>query len=90
LWSLYAFLRTPDDYTNVIHTAVAVGGDVDTTAAMAGAIAGARTGLDAIPATIVGRLNDRGQWRSNELIDLARQLWQLKVVGATEGRGSRR
>jgi ADP-ribosylglycohydrolase len=90
LWSLYAFLRAPDDYTDVIHTAVIVGGDVDTTAAMAGAIAGARNGLGAIPETIVGRLNDRGQWRSDELIDLARRLWQRKVVEATDGRGSRR
>lgn len=80
LWSLYAFLRAPDDYTDVIHTAVIVGGDVDTTAAMAGAIAGARNGLDAIPEAIVARLNDRGQWRSDELIDLARRLWQRKVV----------
>jgi ADP-ribosylglycohydrolase len=46
---------------------------------MAGAIAGARNGLDAIPETIVGRLNDRGQWRSGELIDLARRLWLRKV-----------
>ena len=80
MWSLYAFLRAPDDYTEVIHTAVAAGGDVDTTAAMAGAIAGARNGLDAIPAMIVQRLNDRGQWRSGDLIDLARRLWRRKVA----------
>ena len=33
LWSLYAFLRTPDDYWATVCTAIAVGGDVDTTAA---------------------------------------------------------
>ena len=80
LWSLYAFLRAPDDYIKVIYTAIIVGGDVDTTAAMAGAIAGARNGLDAIPAIIVERLNDRGQWRSGDLIDLARRLWRQKVA----------
>jgi ADP-ribosylglycohydrolase len=80
LWSLYAFLRAPDDYTKVIYTAIIAGGDVDTTAAMAGAIAGARNGLNAVPATIVERLNDRGQWRSDDLIDLAGRLWRLKVV----------
>ena len=37
LWSLYAFARSPDDYWQTILTAIAVGGDVDTTAAMAGA-----------------------------------------------------
>lgn len=78
LWSLYAVLRSPDDYIRVIHTAVAVGGDVDTTAAMAGAIAGARNGLGAIPAALVASLNDRGQWRADDLIDLARRLWRLK------------
>ena len=45
LWSLYSFLRSPDDYWGAISTAIAVGGDVDTTAAMTGAIAGTRVGL---------------------------------------------
>jgi ADP-ribosylglycohydrolase len=78
LWSLYAFLRSPGDYIRVIHTAVAVGGDVDTTAAMAGAIAGARNGLGAIPAALIEPLNDRGQWRPDALIGLARRFWRLK------------
>lgn len=80
LWSLYAFLRSPDDYIRVIHTAVAVGGDVDTTAAMAGAIAGAKNGINAIPAALIEPLNDRGQWRSDDLIGLARRLWRLKAA----------
>ena len=37
-WSLYAFLRTPDDYWATVCTAIAVGGDTDTMAAIAGAI----------------------------------------------------
>jgi ADP-ribosylglycohydrolase len=42
LWSIYAFLRAPDDYLDTVCVAIAAGGDVDTTAAMAGAIGGVR------------------------------------------------
>lgn len=41
LWSLYSFLRTPEDYWETVCTAIVAGGDEDTTAAMAGAISGA-------------------------------------------------
>ena len=44
-WALYSFLRSPEDYWETICTAIAVGGDVDTTAAMAEAISGAHMGL---------------------------------------------
>jgi ADP-ribosylglycohydrolase len=70
LWSLYSFLRTPNDYRETICTAIAVGGDVDTTAAMAGAISGARNGLEAIPPKWAERLEDRGTWTYDELIAL--------------------
>ena len=53
LWSLYSFLTSPDDYWETICTAVVVGGDVDTTAAMAGAISGAHLGISAIPSAFV-------------------------------------
>ncbi|MDP9474905.1 MAG: ADP-ribosylglycohydrolase family protein [Actinomycetota bacterium] len=56
LWSLYSFLRSPEDYRQTIRTAIAVGGDVDTTAAMAGAISGAYLGLEAIPHNLARRL----------------------------------
>ena len=79
VWSLYAFLRTPDDYVRAIHTAIGVGGDVDTTAAMTGAIAGARNGIAAIPPELAGRLTDQGTWGRVELEDLARRLWRLKT-----------
>lgn len=58
LWSLYAFARTPDDFWQTICTAIAVGGDVDTTAAMAGAISGARLGLAAIPEQPAEKVHD--------------------------------
>jgi poly(ADP-ribose) glycohydrolase ARH3 len=47
--ALYCFLRHPDSYERVIHEAVFIGGDTDTIASMAGAIAGAFLGEQAIP-----------------------------------------
>ena len=80
-WSLYAFLRTPDDYWEAVLTAIAGGGDVDTTAAMTGAIAGARGGLAAVPDGLARRLNDRGTWTYDELVGLAGEAWRLKTRG---------
>ena len=70
-WSLYAFLRTPDDYWSTVCTAIAAGGDTDTMAAIAGAIAGARLGAAALPGELLARLNDRGAWGAAELMALA-------------------
>jgi len=79
LWSLYSFLRTPDDYWETICTAIAVGGDVDTTAAMAGAISGAYLGLDAIPSHLSKYLTDRGTWGFDKLVELAHQCYEIRV-----------
>ncbi len=79
LWSLYSFLRTPDDYWETICTAIGVGGDVDTTAAMAGAISGAYLGIDAIPSEITRRLTDQGKWGLDELVDLAHQCYEIRM-----------
>lgn len=81
LWSLYAVLRTPDDYRQAIHTAIVPGGDVDTTAAMTGAIAGARNGLRSLPQTLAHLLNDRGAWQLGDLVELSHRLWRLKAEG---------
>ena len=78
LWSLYSFLRTPDDYWETIRTAIAVGGDVDTTAAMAGAISGAYVGLDGIPAHLAERLTDRRTWGLAELVELADRCFDVR------------
>jgi ADP-ribosylglycohydrolase len=79
LWSLYSFLRSPEDYWETIRTAIAVGGDVDTTAAMAGAISGAHLGLGAVPRKLVARLTDRGFWGLPELTDLAGKCYEIKM-----------
>jgi ADP-ribosylglycohydrolase len=78
LWSLYSFFREPDDYWATISTAIAVGGDVDTTAAMAGAISGAYLGLDALPLQHASRLTDRGTWGLSDLVALAHGCHALK------------
>ncbi len=67
LWSVYCALRHPDDFMAAICEAIAVGGDVDTTAAMTGAIVGARVGVDALPAADVAAINDQGRWTASEL-----------------------
>ncbi len=71
LWSLYSFLRSPDDYWDTICTAIAVGGDTDTMAAIAGAMGGARLGPGALPAHLLERLTDRGDWGAQRLTELA-------------------
>jgi ADP-ribosylglycohydrolase len=72
LWSLYSFLRSPDDYWETICTAIGVGGDTDTMAAIAGAISGARLGVAALPGTLLPYLTDQGDWGADQLADLAR------------------
>ena len=71
LWSLYAFLRSPEDYWETICTAIAVGGDTDTMAAMAGAISGARAGAGSLPPELLAHLTDRGEWDAAALAELA-------------------
>ncbi len=71
LWSLYSFLRYPQSYWEAISTALSVGGDVDTTAAMTGAISGAYLGIQKLPRHLIEKLNDNGTWKHNDLIQLA-------------------
>ncbi len=72
-WTLYAFLRSPDDYWDAVCTAIAIGGDTDTMAAMTGAIAGARIGVQGLPVALLSRLTDRGSWDAAALERLARE-----------------
>lgn len=80
-WSLYAFLRHPDDYWAAVCTAIAVGGDTDTMGAIAGALAGARNGTAALPTGWVSRVHDRGAWGAAELGALARRCGRLVGAG---------
>lgn len=67
-WSL----RITDSLEEAIVTAVALGEDTDTTGAVAGALAGAHYGLDAIPARWQNRLQHR-----DRLSELALRLLHL-------------
>jgi len=78
LWSLYSFLRFRDDYWDTIRTAIVVGGDVDTTAAMAGAISGAYLGLNAIPDHLARFIHDNNTWGYAELLALADRCHEIK------------
>ena len=73
LASLYAFLQHPNDYCATVDRAIRVGGDVDTTAAIAGAICGAHNGVDAIPGHLVAGVKD-----SAEIKDLGARLFAAR------------
>jgi ADP-ribosylglycohydrolase len=77
VWSLYAFLRDPDDYWSAVCTAIGAGGDTDTMAAITGAMAGARLGPSVLPGELIGQLNDRGRWRAAQLTELAERISTL-------------
>jgi ADP-ribosylglycohydrolase len=81
LWSLYSFIRSPDDYWDTICTAIGVGGDTDTMAAIAGAISGARLGPSALPAHLLEQLTDRGDWGAERLAELAYDCARLVPLG---------
>jgi ADP-ribosylglycohydrolase len=81
LWSLYSFLRSPEDYWTTITTAIGCGGDVDTTGAMAGAISGAYLGIEGLPEHLVELVNDRGDWSCAELVRLAEACYNIASGG---------
>lgn len=88
LWSLYSFLRSPDDYWTAIETAIAAGGDVDTTAAMTGALAGCRVGLSRLPLDLCRRVNDQGRWGFDELVAPAKRCSEIASESPHERRSS--
>ena len=75
LASLYVFLKSPSDYMATLDRSLRVGGDVDTVAAIAGAISGAHNGLGAIPAHLVAGVKD-----SAEILDLGAKLFTRRFA----------
>ena len=73
--SIYAFLRFPRSFEKAVSYAIGLGGDADTIASMAGAIAGAHVGLHAIPDPWAKRVEG-----SSRLIGLADSLRTLAAV----------
>ena len=61
----------------MLHVAVAVGGDVDTVAAMAGAMVGAAVGLGGLTPRLsrwAQLLNDQGAFGLEDLVTIARAV----------------
>jgi ADP-ribosylglycohydrolase len=81
LWALYAYMKHPDSYAEAVALAIRAGGDVDTTAAMTGALIGARLGLSAVPHDLAGKINDHGGWGYDDLIALAQACHDLHKNG---------
>ncbi|CAN5422495.1 ADP-ribosylglycohydrolase family protein [soil metagenome] len=52
--SIHAWLRNKEDFRRAVTEVISCGGDTDTTAAITGAIVGSRTGLQGIPADLIG------------------------------------
>jgi len=69
--AIYAALRHREDFATAVTEIIACGGDNDTTAAITGALVGARVGIDGIPA----------EWRSR-IIDWPRSLDLLERAAA--------
>lgn len=77
--AIFAFLSHQADFTSAVIYAISLGGDTDTIASMAGAIAGAYLGVDALPGEWLSRLENR-----DFLFSLAESLWQAasgRMVG---------
>ncbi len=76
----FAVLATvPDDPWQACLLAASLGGDCDTIAAMAGAVAGACHGLDAFPAEAVAVIDAHGL----DLAGLAEDLLALRQTAAS-------
>lgn len=72
--AIACFTSSPNDYLSVVSRAIAQGNDTDTLAAMAGAISGARLGINGIPTHLIDALEDQGMGRSY-LVELAEELY---------------
>jgi len=66
---LYFFLKNPFDYEKAVESALRAGGDVDTTAALTGALCGGLVGAEAIPQHLGGSVLDH-----SSILDRADQL----------------
>jgi ADP-ribosylglycohydrolase/protein-tyrosine phosphatase len=81
LWSARVALETAHDYASTVRRAIGFGNDTDTTAAVAGGLAGIRYGLYGIP--LAWREALRGQ-------ALLHDLQQALILRATDGEPVRR
>jgi poly(ADP-ribose) glycohydrolase ARH3 len=80
--ALAAFLTVPDDVVATVRTAVCLGGDTDTIAAMAASLAAAHLGPSALADELLGRLE-----AASELDELALALLRLPGDAPTSRHG---
>ena len=80
--AIYAFLRHPTSFQEVVTYAISLSGDTDTIASMVGALAGAHLGLEAIPRLWADDVED-----GFRLLDLADSLLAL---ASRRGKSKRR
>ena len=73
--AIFAFLANSQSFTSTIVYAISLGGDTDTITSMAGAIAGAYLGVDAIPTEWLTALE-----KKDYISSLAYKLWQVSSV----------
>ena len=78
--ALACFASYPDSYTDAVGRALGLGGDVDTIAAMVGALSGARLGIGAVPAHLLAMLEDGLKGRKY-LYSLAERLYSVRWNG---------
>jgi len=71
--AIYSFLLHHDSFSNAVLYAISLGGDTDTIAAMTGAISGAYLGIESIPDSWKGKLENKPY-----IEELAKKLWSLK------------
>lgn len=74
LWGVYSMISEPTDFTKTIAKAISCGGDVDTTAAIAGSLFGVYNGTAMLDRDLLGQLHDRGEWLLTDYIELAHTL----------------
>lgn len=74
LMAFYAFLKAPDDFRACMTLALRAGGDADSVAAMAGAIAGSHLGCMGLPARL-----RKGVLDGERLVLIADRLFDLKM-----------
>lgn len=71
--AIACFACNPQSYPRTIASAIALGDDTDTVAAMAGAISGAHLGIQAIPGHLLDRLENGAKGR-DYMLELANKL----------------
>ena len=84
--SIAIFAASPDDYLGVVGRAIGQGNDTDTLAAMAGALCGARLGVERLPVHLIEKLEDDRKGH-RYLEELAGKLFDLRLqlLGSANG-----